>query len=269
MDKTLHSALLDMAEKALRPIIRLLVMHGMTEGTFTELSRRLFVEESAAQLRATGEKATVSAISALTGLSRKEVKRQQMLNNAERNEYGLKRNRAVQVLSAWCNDEQFCDAQGPRVLPITGEHASFAALVKQYSGDVTPVAMLSLLKNAGNIVQTEDTVELVSQAYLPMQTPMEKLDIFGTDGSELLSTIAHNITADTDARFFQRKVSTTKLRADAVEDFKSLSNRQSMELLKTYDAWLGHHETTQPDDPNTVYVAVGIYYFQNPKEGEQ
>ena len=50
-----------------------------------------------------------------------------------------KYNRAVRVISGWVNAKNFTDElDNPRVLPLTDEEGSFADLIKQYSGDITP-----------------------------------------------------------------------------------------------------------------------------------
>ena len=61
--------------KVLTPLVRVMVKLGMSYGTFAEIARAVFVEQAYSQLQADGDKTTASAVSALTGLSRKEVSR--------------------------------------------------------------------------------------------------------------------------------------------------------------------------------------------------
>jgi hypothetical protein len=63
-------------------------------------------------------------------------------------------------------------------------------------------------------------------------------------------------------------VSNVLVRADAVEEFRRMSNRKSQELLEDYHQWLTAHEVDLDEDPASsgAYVAVGIYYTENSKQ---
>ena len=68
--KALSSAIL----RVLRPLSRLILNHGMAYGTFAELARKAFVEEGFEHIQRSGKRPSVSSVSALTGLTRKETK---------------------------------------------------------------------------------------------------------------------------------------------------------------------------------------------------
>jgi len=239
--------------------------HGMAYGTFAELARKAFVEEGFDHLQRSGKRPTISSVSALTGLTRKETKFLRE-SSAQPSEKSAQRyNRAIRVISGWVNDGDFQDENGnPAALPFDGQDISFSALVKKYSGDIPPVAMLSVLETSRNVVAADGTIILKERAYIPMSTPVDKINILGTDVAELIGTIGHNLEADPEQRVFQRKVSNTALSADAIGKFRELSNRKSQELLEEYDAWLSAHQVEADSDnaDQIGYVAVGIYYTE-------
>ena len=105
---------------------------------------------------------------------------------------------------------------------------------------------------------------------MPSATPVEKLDILGTDVAELIDTIAHNLQADPAQRYFQRKVSNVLVHPDAVDAFQEFSTRKSQMLLEEYHAWLSANEIDPGADIGEApcYVAVGIYYsaYPDPRE---
>lgn len=263
MESNLHTALCAMVLKLLRPLVRVLLNHGMAHDTFGELSRQVFVEEGFAHMARSGKRPTVSGVAALTGLNRKEVKRLNELDSDEASASSQRRNRAIRVISGWVNDTDFGEGGEPAVLPLEGEGASFHTLVKRYSGDITPVAMLSLLQDSGNVVLNGDQVTLLNKAYIPMATPLDRLNILGTDAAELIGTIGHNIVSEPSERLFQRKVSNALVHRDVLPQFRELSNRRSQELLEEYDAWLAEREVESQDSPDAAYVAVGIYYVEH------
>ena len=90
--------------------------------------------------------------------------------------------------------------------------------------------MLSTLESSGTVEVDDGAVRLKSRAYLPTQTPSASLDILGRDVAELITTIDYNIATVSDARVFQRKVSNNRLRTDAIDDFRAMSNAKSQEL---------------------------------------
>lgn len=128
--------------------------------------------------------------------------------------------------------------------------------------------MLSVLETSQNVLVKNGVVALRERAYIPTSTPIDKIDILGTDVSELISTIDHNLEAESAQRFFQRKVSNTAVCAEALEKFRELSNRKSQQLLEEYHDWLSSHEidTQSAAAGQTAYVAVGIYYTEHPNE---
>lgn len=272
----------DALRKVLTPLVRVMIRYGFSYGTFSEIARSVFVEQAYKQLQRENQKATASAVSAITGLSRKEVSRLSKGGDAELVETEQKRNRAAQVMSGWSNDPDFSNQGQPKILPLTGESGSFAELVRRYGSDVTASSILALLIRNGAVENGDTTVRLLSDAYIPMGTPIERLEILGTDANELITTIAHNIDAAPDQRVFQRKVSVDQLSADDVADFRAFSDEQSQALLETYDAWLTNRArqfASTDDVVKNKAVSVGIYFyasdrtersiFENSEEGKQ
>lgn len=267
IQESLRSAVL----RLLRPLARLLLKHGMPYGTFAELARKAYVDEAFDHLQRSGKRPTISSVSALTGLTRKETKVLRESSPIGNEKSAQRYSRAIRVISGWVNDSQFHDENGePAALPFDAAENSFSALVKKYSGDIPPVAMLSVLETSRNVFVSSAGIVLRERAYIPMSTPVDKINILGTDVAELIGTIGHNIEADPANRFFQRKVSNTAVRLDAMDKFRELSQRKSQELLEEYHAWLSSHEADAngPDADQTAYVAVGIYYTErlHPKE---
>lgn len=255
--------------KILRPLIRVLLRNGVSCGSFEELARKAYVDEAFAIGKKNQQKTTVSSVSAQTGLSRKEVKRLNELEQTQHAEVEQKYNRAVRVISGWVNDSGFTDSQGnARVLPLSDEDGSFADLVKQHSGDITTKAMLDLLLNAQCIKIEDNKAHLIKQAYVPGKDPVGIIRILGVDTSELLNTIDYNLSDDNNDKRYQRKVSSALLNQNAIEEFKTLSNKQSQALLEKLDAWISEHEVNS-DDENAIYVSLGIYYYEEESSGEQ
>lgn len=273
MSDKLQSVLISMALKILRPLVRVMLRNGIACGSFEELVRKVYVDEAFVQAQGNdAQKATVSGVSAQTGLSRKEVKRLHELDNPHDSDDGRKYNRAVRVISGWTNDRRFSTANGVgKPLKLNGGDPSFATLVKDYSGDVPPKAMLKLLEASACVEVNDGIVNLVRHAYVPGDDSEDILRIFGTDTSELMQTIDHNLTTAEAQRRFQRKVSNARLHPEALAEFQTYASYRSQALLEELDNWLSQHEINSNentrDDANARYVSLGVYYYEkNPEE---
>jgi hypothetical protein len=267
IQQTLTRALLTL----LKPLVRVLLRNGIAYGSFAELAKKTYVDVAFEAFAPSGKKQSVSRVSALTGLTRKETKRLHELDSPDADSIEQRYNRAVRVISGWLNDPTFHNAEGqPAELPVDGDSASFSALVKKYSGDVTTQAMLAVLQAASSVEKTETGVKLVQHAYLPGNDPSEKLAILGTDTAELITTIDHNLVSAADQRYFQRKVSNYNVRTDAVPAFRTLSAEKAQALLEELDAWLSEHEieATETTDESGHYVSLGIYFFERGPDKE-
>jgi len=255
--------------RLLRPLSRVLMQHGMAWGSFMELARKAWVDEAYRQVAARGKRPTISSVSALTGLTRKETKRIRDEVIDDDGERDLRYNRAIRVVSGWTGDDRFRHDDGsPAELPIEGEH-SFATLVKDYSGDIPTVAMLAILETSNTVTVADGRVRLLERAYIPADTPAEHLALLGADSGEFVATIGHNFASPRDARVFQRKVSNPNVNAASIPAFRHFSNAQSQALLERYHHWLTEHEI-DPADPEAVarYVAIGVYYYDDSFDGE-
>ncbi|HKJ09381.1 MAG TPA: DUF6502 family protein [Gammaproteobacteria bacterium] len=265
--KALSSALLTL----LRPLVRILLRNGIAFGTFAELAKKTYVDVAFEEFAMPGKKQTLSRVSVLTGLTRKETKRLHELGGPDELGAHQRYNRAVRVISGWVNDPRYQDSRGkPATLPVEGAAGSFAELVRRYSGDMPTQAMLEVLLSAGSVAREADHVELIRRAYVPGHDPADKIHILGTDVAELADTIDHNLTAGPAALRLQRKVSNDRVDPQAVVPFRALATERAQSLLEELDRWLTEHETHDNDTTRGRYVSLGIYYYEqnNPEEND-
>lgn len=250
----------------LRPLFRMLLRSGISYGAFDELAKRTFIDVALRDFGIAGKKPSISRASILSGLTRKEVQRLVAEPIEGDPEIGERYNRAARVLTGWVRDLEFLDATGePRVLEADGE-ASFAALVRRYSGDMPARAVLDELVHVGAVQRLQDgRYELLARAYVPRKNSLEKMGILGADVADLIDTIDHNLQHGTIDPRFQRKVMYHSMPAEALAAFRKISATHSQSLLEKLDHWLAAHDidnpTEQPDLPR-ARVGVGVYYFE-------
>lgn len=252
--------------KLLRPLVRILLRYGISFGEFAEMARWVFVDIAKKDFSIPGRKQTISRISVITGLNRKDVTRLTKTDIYAETSATPVINRAGRVIGGWVQDDNFHDSKGgPAVLTLEGGTDSFAELVKRYSGDMPVRAVLDELLRIEAVKKTEDnTVSLLTRAYIPKNLDAGKISILGTDAADLMSTIDHNLV-EQEQPFFQRKVVYDNIPSEAVTGFREISAAEGQLLLEKLDALL----TGQDRDRNPSIagsgrkrLGVGIYYFE-------
>jgi hypothetical protein len=164
-------------------------------------------------------------------------------------------------------DRIFTDESGdPIDLPFEGEKASFKRLVRFYSGDAPARAVLDELLRVGAAERTPGgKIHLLERSYVPKKGEVEKIGILGTDASDLISTIDHNIR-QADAPFFQRKVCYDNLPCEALPELKKMAGKKSQALLESLDRWLSRRDrdfNPQVGGTGRKRAGIGVYYFED------
>jgi hypothetical protein len=269
MSRKYNKVLVASLLRLMRPLVRILLRNGIACGTFSELLRKVYVDVAFADFAPEGRKQTVSRVSALTGLTRKEVKRLLELDVPDDTASQERFNRGIRVISGWVNDRRFLDAAGkPAELPIDGKPYSFALLVKEYSGDIPTKAMLSMLEEARSVRVTGDSVKLVRQAFVPGSDPVDKIQVLGTDVAELISTIDHNLTAKGDALRFQRKVAYDNIDPAALPKLKKITFSKAQSLLEQLDRQYASSDLGEDAGKRGKYISLGIHYYEQDSSSE-
>jgi hypothetical protein len=257
--------------RILRPLIHILIRNGISYGTFADLAKWLFVDIAAREFAIEGRKQTISRVSVITGLNRKDVKRVSQLPVPDDRASSERYNRAARVIAGWRRDKAFRDAKGgPADLPLSGEGATFQSLVKKYSGDMPFRAVLDELIRVGAVAKTgDDRVNLLVRGYLPAGDETMKIHILGTDVAQLVSSIRHNLDPDDRGPFYQRKVMYDNLPQEILPAFRKLSAESAQKLLEKLDSWLSDRDRDtgpQATGSGRHIAGLGIYYFEEPYE---
>ena len=253
--------------KLLRPLVRILLRYGFSFGEFAELARWLFVDVADKDFSIDGRKQTVSRISVITGLNRKDVTRLKKINLLAGKSPAAGINRAGRVIGGWVRDKTYHDRKGiPAALPLEGEGKSFTALVRQYSGDMPVRAVLDELLRIEAVRKNDaNSVSLLTKAYIPKFVDAEIISILGDDAADLIATIDHNLVDRQEDQFFQRKVMYDNIPAEAVAGFRQTSAAAGQHLLEKLDVILaGHDRDHNPEVKGSgrKRLGLGIYYFE-------
>lgn len=260
-------ALRQATETILRALVRILLRNGVPYGAFAELTKRAYVQVAEQDFALGDRKQTVSRIATLTGLTRKEVRRVQQHGTSVPQPDVERHHRPARVIGGWVRESRYHDKGGrPADLPMEGNARSFAALVREFSGDIPTRAMADELSRIGAIrVLADGRVRLLTRAYVPRGDQAEKLAILGSDVADLIRTIDHNLTSTPRDARFQRRVSYDNIPRELLPELKKQVAQKSQSCLEALDRVLvGADRDRNPSAKGAGRgrVGVGIYYFE-------
>src|SRR5262245_50900850 len=151
MTDPVRLGLLAAYRKILQPLVRILIRSGISFGETAEVLKTVFVEVAGRDFDLPERKTSLSRIAIITGLTRKEVAKQQDILTSGALDVDSNLNRMTRVLEGWHSDPAFTGPYGmPMELPFESPtSASFATLVRKHSGDMAPRAMLDELMRVG------------------------------------------------------------------------------------------------------------------------
>ena len=159
MSNSVKPGLLSAFRVLLRPLVRILLRHGISFAEFSEIVKSVYVEVAVTEFKVAGKRGTKSRIAVMSGLTRKDVSRVIELAGAENDGNRSNLNRVARVLAGWHTDPDFI---GPYGMPLEIRYeegelsaANFSTLVRRYSGDMSPRSMLDELMRVGAVVETE------------------------------------------------------------------------------------------------------------------
>lgn len=261
-------ALARAVRSVLQPLVRILLRNDVDLWTFVEAVKQVYVDVATREFGVPGRRPSVSRVSLLTGLTRKEVSR--LIEQGDTAGVDSTRySRAASVVTGWIRTPGYRDANGdPRELAFDGGRRSFAELVRRFGADVTPRALLDELVQAGVAERTsEGRVRLLTRGYVPRTDDGEKLGILGSDVADLIRSVDHNITHPPQQAFFQRKVAYDNLVAACLPELRERAARRGQTLLEALDRFMSANDrdaTPSLAADGRHRAVVGIYYYEEP-----
>ena len=246
----------------LRPIASMALKCGMTWKEFSDLSKSIFVQAATNEYGINGRLTNISRASILTGISRKEIKRQRDLLLAEVPQKRGKTTDATRVLSGWHQDPTYLDANSkPMPLVEVGEGPSFESLCHRYGGDIPMRTMLKeLIKTKAVERHPDGRISAIRRYYQPAVHDDENLRWAASLITDLVETMNNNVFLDDrNLPRFGRKADNDQIPMSAIPEFRQHLAERGQAFLEEIDDWLTAH-VAEPDE-TTEYVRIGIGMF--------
>jgi hypothetical protein len=249
--------------RALKPLARLLLRHGVAYPAFAAALKQVFLEAAVEELRAAGKKQTDSAISLLSGVHRRDVRNLARLE-PERIAMEAPMNMASQVMSRWLTDLDYLDEEGaPLTLPRAGGGTSFDTLVARISSDVRPRAVLDELVRLGMAEETEAGVRLLAPGFVPRQGFTELSHLLADNLHDHAAAAARNL--DGDRNFLEQAMFVDQLTAESARQLHAVSARAWRQAFRTVmreaQARFDHDQTHAKPEARVHRARFGGYFY--------
>ncbi len=231
------STLMQATERILLPWVAFLLRKGVRYTTVIPLLKNVFLKAAAEELAQTGQVATASALSVLSGVHRKDVR--QWLEDGRLGRQDRAADIANLVWTLWKQDSTWSDR-----LPEHGAAASFAALVRSVSKDVHPYTVACELERL-NLLRREDEGWLcrIGDAFIPPAGSVEALNLLTDTLQDHLLTGTHNLDASQGQGMLEQSIFAEPLSQESVQELEQLARSewqrmQEILLNRARSLWL-------------------------------
>ena len=224
--------------RVMRPLVRLMLAHGITYPALSEMLKGLFVEVADREFRLSGKAQTDSRVSLLSGVHRKDIKRLREMAPAQDGDELNSVSLSSQIVAAWLGSPAFIDKR-KHPLPLqrlargaaAKDAPSFEGLVESVSKDIRPRAVLDEWLRLGIVqIDEKDRVCLKQEAFVPEKEFGEKTFYLGHNLHDHAAAAVHNVLGGSPA-FLERSVQYDALSVSSVAELAALSESVGMEAV--------------------------------------
>ena len=265
--------------RLLRPLVRLLLQHGVPYTAFAAALKPVFVEAARSELASNNKAQTDSAVTLLSGVHRRDIRQitrggvgaraadRNTANNAAEALPSLPHlplGLVGQVVARWMSESSFTGRKGrPRGLPRSGGDGSFDALVARISSDVRPRAMLDEMLRLGVAQEDGNQVRLELSGLAPRQGLAEGAALMADNLHDHAEAAAANLRGE--ANFLEQalyvdaitEASAAAVHKAAVTAWKKAFKTVAAEANARFDADAG----TLPAAERKHRARFGVYFY--------
>lgn len=236
------------------PIARLLVARGLP---FPDLVERMKLHYVQAALTQSGDRATDSRVSVLTGLQRRDVVRLRGEDVKDR-----RPNHLARLVALWQRGADWSKDGAALPLPRSGSGASFEALAQTVRRDVHPRTMLDTLLAAGTVALSDDgqEVRLLQPSYQPLAGSDDQLAYLSRNLGDHAHAAAENVQGAEPAHF-ERAVHYSGLTEAQVTTLSEQFAKAEMALFRDLSQTAARMKEDNPT-PGPLRFRAGGYFYR-------
>lgn len=249
--------------QVLRPLVRLMLRHGVAYPAFAAALKRVFLQAAEQELAQRGMPRTDSAVSLLSGVHRRDVRNLTRLAPAVTHKPQGFAGMAAEVVGRWLSDAHWLgEDDQPKALSKTGE-GGFAELVRSVSSDVRPRAVLDELLRLSIVAETDEQVSLVAQGFAPRQGFEDMAVQFQGNLHDHLAAASQNLEGE--ANFLEQSVYVDQITPQSAERVHKASVsawRQAFKTVMRETQSRFDHDAAHAAAPERTHrVRFGVYFY--------
>lgn len=250
---------------------------GLSCNEFVDVVRRVYVRVATEDYGIRGRPTNISRVSALTGLSRKIVRKIRDQHDQPAWTPDEAGNPLNTIIHYWRFDPLYFRTLGsPRQLDVGGEKG-FEGLARKYVSGIPAATLRKEMLRLG-IASTTPSGRLVLEKYYayPSELDSDFLRNWAFSLGSLGGTLAHNarlvgrarVTEDVHIREgrFEQIAWSRRLPDENVRGLQEWTRIEGHNFVHKVDEWIAKHESGDVADDHadqTPSVGVGVYYFLN------
>lgn len=174
----------------LKPFVQFCIRHSYRINDVLIALKRTYVEVARAELEKQGKACTASALSAMTGLHRKDTSKLLGGTLPSNDHTDL----MTRVLGKWQGSSRYTTPSGkPRTLSAQGEKSDFFQLVRSVSFDLNPYTVLNELLRVGAIQRTAQGVKISLKVFNPRGDSEKLLQMMARETQLVMNAIEENM----------------------------------------------------------------------------
>jgi Family of unknown function (DUF6502) len=255
-------ALMRALRHVMRPIVRLMIRHGVVMQSFNDLAKSVFTEIAEREILANGEEATDSRITLMTGIHRAEVKR---LRDAGFDAFMLSPtlSTGADVVTLWLTDRRFSANRVPRPLSVrkgdTGN--TFSLLVRSVNPELRPFQVLAEMSRLGVVSVADHEAKLLLDSFVPQRGFDDKLEYFAENGHDHLAAAVQNLANERPA-LLEQSVSANALSAASVTELSTMARTLwKLVMQQIVDRAIELEAKDAASGKATSRMNFGVYFY--------
>lgn len=223
----------------LSPVITYCLRNSIKLQDVVESAKIAFIRCAEAELKRGSLDASVSRLSVMTGVHRRDVTRLFKENLPKEST-----NIITRVIGQWQEDKRFCSSSGkPRVLEVEGDPSEFTELIRSVSTDLNPYTVLYELERLGMVEREEDGgVKLTSGMFMPKGDLKQGMLFLANDTVELMSAIEENLAGMQEMPNYHIKTEYDNVAQDSLPVIRAWFLKQGSAFHKKARDFLSKHD---------------------------
>lgn len=265
-------ALVKALKRVCRPLVRLMLAHGITYPYLCELLKGVFVEVAERDFQIGDKPPTDSRVSLVSGVHRKDVSRLRGLLQASAPMESSVVPLGAQVLARWMGDPRYLQEDGqPRPLARFASEAgelSFEALVSGVNSDIRSRVLLDEWLRLGlvELDAVSGQLALNAGAFQPPQGLQEKAFYLGHNLHDHTAAAVHNVLG-LGPPLMERSVHHEGLSPASVQMLAELSEQWGMKALLAVNKAAMKAQAQDRADPGFAEpgqrFTLGVYFYRD------